>query len=411
MGRMTSAIPFPANIIGLMSGTSADGVDAALLRTDGVALVEPGPSLFVPYSDALRRDILALMHGVGDKAAVAHALTLVHIEAVQELLKRTKMPAHAVGFHGQTIRHAPEEGITEQIGDAALMAKTLGVPVVADFRSNDVKHGGQGAPLVPLYHAAICANLAKPVMVVNIGGVSNVTWVGEKESRVQNSEFSKEGSAASVSCNNASSAFTGLWTLDPDHSLLAFDCGPGNALIDDWVHQHTGARYDAEGELAGRGMADKALLTRWTADPFFAAAPPKSLDRNHFHGIIPSLIQNVQDRGGARANRDDAVADGAATLTAFTAEAITCAVALAPAPPKQLLITGGGRHNPTLMRMIAERTDCEVMPVESVGFNGDMLEAEAFAYLAARSIRGLPLSLPTTTGVGEPMTGGVLFRP
>jgi anhydro-N-acetylmuramic acid kinase len=390
MAAMTSPIAFPANVIGLMSGTSADGVDAAMLRTDGQELVEPHESVFVPYSDGLRRDILALMRGEGDKQAVAHALTLVHIEAVQELLKKTKLPAHAVGFHGQTIRHAPDEGITEQIGDAALMAKTLGIPVVADFRTNDVRHGGQGAPLVPLYHAAICAKLGKPVMVVNIGGVSNVTWIGEGADDYRRVAFHGEPEQS-------------------DHQILAFDCGPGNALLDDWVHRYKGARFDKDGELAGHGAVHQQLLAQWMSDPFFAAVPPKSLDRNHFHGIIPSLIQNVMDRGGAKANRDDAVADGAATLAAFTVEAIAKAVELSPSAPKQLLVTGGGRHNPTLMRMLAERVACDVAPVEAVGFNGDMLEAEAFAYLAARSILGLPLSLPTTTGVDQPVTGGVFY--
>ncbi len=390
---MTSPIAFPANIIGLMSGTSADGVDAAFLYTDGKEVARPGTGLFVPYSDGLRRDILALMRGVGDKAAIAHALTLVHIEAVQELLKRTKMRPDAIGFHGQTIRHAPHEGITEQIGDAALMAKTLGVPVVADFRTNDVKHGGQGAPLVPLYHAAICATLEKPVLVVNIGGVSNVTWIGEGD------------------------------------ALLAFDSGVGNALLDDWVHQHTGARYDKDGALAAKGTVDEARLAQWMADPFFAAPVPKSLDRNHFTQVLPSLAAL-------------SVQDGAATLTAFTAAAIAKAATLCPSTPKQLLVTGGGRHNPTLMRMIGEavaevstsrvgrqaepRSEGErsgggthpaatppinIKAVEDCWFNGDMLEAEAFAYLAARSMLGLPLSLPTTTGVKAPVTGGVVFAP
>lgn len=357
---MTSTIQFPANIVGLMSGTSADGVDAAMLYTDGETIARPGAGIFVPYSDALRAAILGVMKGQGDLAAVAYALTAVHIEAVQQLLKKTNTRADAIGFHGQTIFHAPEKGVTIQIGDPALMAKTLGIPVVADFRSNDVRNGGQGAPLVPLYHAALCTKLSKPLMVVNVGGVSNVTWVGEAA------------------------------------AILAFDCGPGNALLDDWVHRHSGARFDKDGALAASGRVNEVLLAQWMSQPFFAASAPKSLDRNQFHGILETLA-------GASA------ADGAATLTAFTAEAIARAVTLAPQRPAQLLITGGGRHNPTLMRMIEARANCKATPVEAVGWNGDMLEAEAFAYLAARSIKGLPLSLPTTTGVAQPVTGGAFY--
>ncbi len=372
---MTSAIQFPAHIVGLMSGTSADGVDAALLYTDGKTIARPGAGIFVPYSDALRAAILGVMKGQGDLAAVAYALTAVHIEAVQQLMKKTNTRPDAIGFHGQTIFHAPEKGVTIQIGDPSLMARELGIPVVADFRSNDVRHGGQGAPLVPLYHAALAASLPKPLMVVNIGGVSNVTCIGDWPIE-----------------NDVSSH----WSLATNHAILAFDCGPGNALLDDWVHQHTGARYDKDGALAAQGTVNEALLATWMAQPFFSAPVPKSLDRNQFHGVIASLAEV-------------SAVDGAATLAAFTAEAIARAVALAPQHPAQLLITGGGRHNPTLMRMIEERSGCAAAPVESVGWNGDMLEAEAFAYLAARSILELPLSLPSTTGVNQPVTGGVFY--
>ena len=356
---MTSPIAFPAYVIGLMSGTSADGVDAALIRTDGRALVETDASVFVPYDDALRRAILALMRGEGDEAAIAEALTRVHITAVEKLLAATQVAVERIkliGFHGQTIRHAPHEGITVQIGDASLLARATRIPVVADFRTNDVKHGGQGAPLVPLYHAALASAQPKPLMVVNIGGVANVTWMGA------------------------------------DGDILAFDCGPGNALLDDWVHQHTGARYDKGGEIAARGVVDEVTLWQWLDNPFFAQAAPKSLDRHHFKPVPTGTLE-----------------DGAATLTAFTAAAIARACELVPHKPQRLLITGGGRHNPTLMHMIKTYSQCQVDAVEHLGWNGDMLEAEAFAYLAARSVQGLPLSLPTTTGVKAPCTGGVFF--
>ncbi len=360
---MTSGIHFPCYIIGLMSGTSADGVDAALIHTDGRSQVRTHESVFVPYDDALRADILGLMRGVGDTEAVARALTLTHIEAVDRLCLASPVAAQdikLIGFHGQTIRHAPKEGITVQIGDPALMAERLRIPVVADFRSADVKAGGQGAPLVPLYHAALAASLPKPLMVVNIGGVANVTWLGA------------------------------------DGSILAFDCGPGNALIDDWVSKHTHARYDKNGALAAKGTVDEVTLWQWLDDPFFAHVPPKSLDRNHFNRITSD--------GHAWSTED-----GAATLTAFTAAAIAKACEVVPVKPERLLITGGGRHNAALMHMIKAYSHCHVDAVEHVGWNGDMLEAEAFAYLAARSAQGLPLSLPETTGVREAVTGGKLY--
>ena len=382
---------FPATIIGLMSGTSADGVDAAMLRTDGRNVAEAGESLFVPYSDALRADILALMRGVGDAEKVAHDLTSVHIQAVNQLINKSNVSRETfslIGFHGQTIRHAPAEGITVQIGEPARMAAELGIPVVADFRSNDVRHGGQGAPLVPLYHTALAHGLDTPLMVVNIGGVSNATWIG-KEFRVQSSEFSgKDGN------------LTELRPLTTAHSLIGFDIGPGNALIDDWVHQHTGQRYDAGGALAQAGMVDSAAMAEFLRDPFFLRDAPKSLDRLEF----AALVARVR-------NPNWSVADGAATLTAITAATIALACGAVPASPQQILITGGGRHNAFLMQLIAQSVTMPVLPVETVGWNGDMLEAQAFAYLAARSVQGLPLSLPTTTGVKEPVSGGVLYSP
>lgn len=360
MGRMTSTIQFPAYVIGLMSGTSADGVDAALLFTDGQTVVEAGEGLFVPYDDGLRTDILALMRGVGDEADIARRLTDVHIVAVQELLKRTKIKTHLVGFHGQTIRHAPAEGITVQIGDGQRMAHELGIPVVADFRSNDVKHGGQGAPLVPLYHAALAQHLQKPLMVVNIGGVSNVTWISEQG------------------------------------DIIAFDSGPGNALMDDWVFKHTGKRYDANGDIAAGGVADSAAVSEFLRNPFFMKDAPKSLDRNQFD-LVTARLKHLS------------LEDGLATLASMTACAIALSFSAVPANPSQVLICGGGRHNAYLMGLLDACVNAPVMPVERVGWDGDMLEAHAFAYLAARSALGLPLSLPATTGVYQPVTGGVFY--
>jgi len=402
---MTSTIQFPAHVIGLMSGTSADGVDAALLFTDGEAVAQPGESLFTPYDDALRADILALTRGVGDAQKIAHSITDVHIQAVNALIKKANVSRETIaliGFHGQTIRHAPAEGVTVQIGDGARMARELGIPVVADFRSNDVRHGGQGAPLVPLYHAALARDLPKPVMVVNIGGVANVTWMG--------SSYSEGGLAPYASLTHAASGSREALRTPEQPSILAFDCGPGNALIDDWVFRHTGKRYDENGELASQGVADSAAVAAFLRDPFFLADAPKSLDRNHFEHVVPAMLADVEKRGGAGANSMIAVADGAATLTHMTATAIALSFGAVPEAPKQVLVCGGGRHNAHLMGLLRACVNAPVAAVEEVGWNGDMLEAEAFAYLAARSVQGLPLSLPTTTGVREAVSGGVLFE-
>ncbi len=390
---------FPAYVIGLMSGTSADGVDAALLFTDGQTLVEAGEGLFVPYDDGLRADILALMRGVGDEADISRRLTDVHIDAVEALITKANVSRETialVGFHGQTIRHAPAEGITVQIGEPARMARELGIAVVADFRSNDVAHGGQGAPLVPLYHAALAHSLSKPLMVVNIGGVSNVTWIGEGVVRVESSEFSEKRKDNHHLAGSLIQYATGLWTLDSNHSLLAFDSGPGNALMDDWVFKHTGKRYDANGAIAARGVIDSAVVSEFLRDPFFIADAPKSLDRNQFDGVSAKLAHLSLE-------------DGAATLASMTACAIALSFGAVPANPAQVLICGGGRHNAHLMGLLDACVNAPVMPVETVGWDGDMLEAQAFAYLAARSVLGLPLSLPTTTGVYQPVTGGVFY--
>lgn len=349
---------FPCWIIGLMSGTSADGVDAALAFTDGRDVFEPGPSLTVPYSDELRADILGLMKGRGDLPAIAKALTLVHIQAIEKLRPQIKEDVCLVGFHGQTIKHSPKQGTTWQIGDPKLILEKTGIGVVNDFRSRDMREGGHGAPLVPLFHAALAKSLPKPLMIVNIGGVANVTWLGEQG------------------------------------DIIAFDCGPGNALIDDWLGLHTKARFDEEGRMALKGKLDAKRLADFLEDPFFDDKPPKSLDRQHFS---LSLVEGLSPE------------DGAATLTAMTASGIAKACELVPSMPKQLLVTGGGRHNTTLLTMINKYANVAVAPVEELHWNGDALEAQAFAYLAARSVQALALTLPSTTGVPRPVTGGVFY--
>lgn len=349
--------------LGLMSGTSLDGVDAALVRTDGLRVLECGPFRTEPYAAVFRERLRAVLGGKGDVAGVERDLTELHAAAAKALLHETGTRQVAlIGFHGHTILHAPEARRTWQIGDGALLARRMGIDVVHDFRAADVASGGEGAPLAPIYHAALAAELERPLAVLNIGGVANVTWIG--------------GTPAAP-------------------ELIAFDTGPGNALVDDWVRRHDGRLYDADGALAAAGHVDAAVLARLLDHDYFARRPPKSLDRNAFSSAPVAGLS---------------AADGAATLTAFTARAVARAAAHFPAPPRRWLVTGGGRHNRALMAALAEAVSGTVESVEAAGWNGDGLEAQAFAYLAVRSVRGLPLSFPGTTGVARPMAGGVLRR-
>lgn len=357
--------------IGLMSGTSLDGVDAALLETDGENELRWGPALTIPYEKSLRERLRRALGGRNPVKAIERSLTLVHAEAVSAVLARSGYSAadiDLVGFHGQTIVHRPEDGVTWQIGDAPLLAARTRIDVVADFRSADVAAGGQGAPFVPIFHRALAAELERPLAVLNIGGVANVTWVGR----------------------------TGVGETGTDgRDLLAFDTGPGNALIDDWMLAHAGKPVDENGACAARGRVDAAALARLLGHEFFGRQPPKSLDRNAFD---PAPVEKLSTE------------DGAATLTRFTAEATALARRHFPQPPRMWIVTGGGRRNPTLMAALRDAMEgVPVRSAEDVGWDGDALEAQAFAYLAVRSRRGLPLSFPTTTGVRQPMNGGRFF--
>ena len=357
--------------IGLMSGTSLDGIDAALVETDGEAQVRPLAFHGTSYDDADRAQLAAVTRvALGYAApadtppmrAAAELVTRTHAAAVRALLAEAGVAAgdvDVIGFHGQTVAHRPDRRWTWQIGDAQALADTCGVTVVADFRSADVAAGGQGAPLLPVYHAARAAALAKPLAVLNLGGVANVTLIAR------------------------------------DGTLTAFDTGPANGLIDAWVEQETGRRFDADGALAAGGRVDEAVLTAMLDHPYFDAPAPKSLDRNDF---------TIQPARGLSA------ADGAATLTAFTAATVAEALRLLPERPARLLVAGGGRRNPVMMRMIAERTGLAPEPVDALGWNGDALEAEGFAYMAVRTLKGLPISFPGTTAVPAPTVGGRVFR-
>ena len=358
--------------IGLMSGTSLDGIDAALIETDGEALVRPLAFRGEPYSEAARAQLaeatsLALTferpRANPDVMAAADLITRTHVFAVQKLLRdagRSADEIGVIGFHGQTVAHRPDRGWTWQIGDGQALADATGIVTVADLRSADVAAGGQGAPLLPVYHDALTAGLERPLAVLNLGGVANITWIGTAG------------------------------------ALVAYDTGPANGLIDSWVGQETGARFDAGGALASVGRVDEAVLTAMLDHPFFAQPAPKSLDRNDF---------TIQPARGL------APADGAATLTAFTAATVAEALLQLPERPRRLLVGGGGRHNPVMLAMIADRTGLIPEPVDALGWNGDGIEAEGFAYMAVRSLKGLPISFPGTTGVPSPATGGVVHRP
>jgi anhydro-N-acetylmuramic acid kinase len=352
--------------IGVISGTSMDGIDVAVVETDGEAAVTPGAGRTYAYSPELRGELLAV---AADPARAEHdalveldrATTAAHADAIARLMhERALKPGDVavIGLHGQTILHRPDRRFTRQLGRGGDVAARLGIAVVDHFRHADVAAGGEGAPFAPLYHRALTANLARPLMVLNLGGVGNVTYID-------------------------------------DATTIAFDTGPASALLDDWVMRHAGKPYDADGRIAASGRVDPRLLGELMAHPYFGQRPPKSLDRNDFHAR-------------ARVVEGLSLADGAATLAAFTIESVAVALRHVPRAPKRWLVTGGGRRNAHFMTALAAKLGVAVDPVESVGWNGDFIEAECFGYLAVRALRRLPLSLPTTTGVPEPMTGGEL---
>jgi anhydro-N-acetylmuramic acid kinase len=357
-------------VIGLMSGTSLDGIDAAILDTDGEDIAIPGPALMLPYhvwTRAMLHEALKLAAQTLPAAPVPleiqkaeKLLTDAHANAVRALLGKANLAPEDIGyigFHGQTVLHRPAEKRTWQIGDGAALARATGIAVVNEFRLADVAAGGQGAPFVPLYHLVRAKDIERPLAVVNIGGVANITYIGAQG------------------------------------ELIAFDTGPGNAALDDWALKHTGEAVDRDGKLARAGEVNETVLAFMLDHPVFLKPPPKSLDRFDFPMKVVDGLS---------------AADGAATLTAFTAAAIGRANEHLPEAPRAWIICGGGRHNPVLMQELRARLSGKVMTAEDAGWRGDFLEAEAFAYLAVRSVRGLPLSLPSTTGVPYPITGGRL---
>ncbi len=361
--------------IGLMSGTSLDGVDVALLETDGESVVRAGPTGYRPYAESER----ALLRAATAEAAVltdrtkrpgvlreAEVLvTSAHAEVVETFLTSNKLTSKdiaVIGFHGQTVLHRPQNRLTVQLGDGAALAKRLGIRVVFDFRAADVAAGGQGAPLVPVFHRALAQalDLPRPLAIVNIGGVANVTY------------------------------------LEGDADPVAFDTGPGNAPIDDLVRARTGEGFDRDGKLAARGKVHEELVAKLLANPYFGKRPPKSLDRAQFARLPLDALST-----------EDAVATATAIVTASIAKAQDHL----SKPPANWIVAGGGARNPMLLAMLRKQLPGKVLRADEIGWAVDALEAQAFAYLAVRSLKGLPITFPTTTGVPKPMTGGVLAEP
>jgi anhydro-N-acetylmuramic acid kinase len=362
--------------LGLMSGTSLDGVDVAMIETDGRRVKAFGPSGYRPYTERerslLRQALTEAVHlpqrdaRPGILREAEHAVTVAHAEAVAAFVAQHRFKFEdidIVGFHGQTVLHRPERRLTVQIGDGPALARAIHIPVMHDFRAADVAAGGQGAPFVPVYHRALAQSLERegPIVVVNIGGVANITYI------------------------------------DGNDTLIACDTGPGNALLDDFMFREMHQPFDTEGRFAAQGRVDEAWIAEALKLPFFSLPPPKSLDRNDFAAL---------KLGGV------APADGAATLTAFTTAAIARIVPLLPKPPKSWIVAGGGARNLTMLRMLRERlAPATVEAAETLGWASDSIEAQAFGFLAARGLKGLPLSYPATTGVPMPMTGGIIARP
>lgn len=368
----------PAWAIGLMTGTVLDGfIDIAMIRTDGETIEDFGPWELAPYPSEIRPLLRKAFEAAkqwrftGPDPDIFReaeiALTRAQSEAVNRFLDKHGFSASdvaAVGFHGQTVLHAAPQnghrGHTRQLGDGAMMAEIIGTDVVYDFRTADMEAGGQGAPLSAIYHKAMLEKIgAGPdTAILNLGGVANISW------------------------------------YDGDR-LMAFDTGPANAPVNDWVNAHSGADMDLDGAIAARGTVDEARLAEMLRHPYLSAAFPKSLDRFDFSASMADGL---------------GLEDGAATLTAFTAAAVGRALDLLPQRPERIVVCGGGRKNPTMMRELARRTSARIIPAEDAGLRGDAVEAECFAFLAIRAMRAMPYSYPLTTGVSEPQTGGRIAR-
>ncbi len=354
--------------IGLMSGTSLDGIDAALIKCEGGKICSFGEAVFLPYHDddkiifksALKE--AALLKKICQNNSVINdaevRITALHIKAVLILLAKNNLQAEdikVVGFHGQTVLHMPDKALTWQIGLGELLAKTVKIPVINDFRTFDVLNGGQGAPLVPIYHLVLINSLknpAYPAVILNIGGVGNVTYISG---------------------------------VEPE-KMIAFDTGAGNALLDDYVSSNGRGSMDVDGSFSASGNVNEKLLKLWLSHPFFALKAPKSLDRNSFK---LTGLEEMSFEGSA------------ATIAAFTCHSIKIAESLFPKTPAVWYVTGGGRHNKFMMSLLQKLLKGKVEKIEKINGCGERLEAEAFAYLALLILEERPISFPKTTGIDK----------
>ncbi len=360
--------PQIVTVLGLMSGTSLDGVDGAVLETDGEVIHGFGPVTYRPYTDTERRVLRAALGRWPGQDGVEEAAEVVETAHAEVIARFTDL--QMVGFHGQTLAHDPRGHGTHQTGSGAVLALASGVPVVWDFRSSDVALGGQGAPLAPFYHFALARHIgaSAPVVFLNLGGVGNVTWIDPSALRPEEAG-----------------------------ALLAFDTGPANAPMDDFCLSRLGVARDEGGALAATGVVDPAVVDAFLSDGFFLRQPPKSLDRAF--AALDAKVAHLSD------------ADGLATLAECVAASVAAGLVHCPEPPARVLVCGGGRNNAHLMDRLRAHLHCPVVPVEDVGLNGDMVEAQAFAYLAVRVARGLPTSCPGTTGVAAAVGGGQISAP
>ncbi len=351
--------------IGLMSGTSLDGIDVALIKSDGQKIISRDTNKYYPYSPKIRNSLTKLINNkinsLLEIKEIELEITKKHIAAVKDFLAKNKIDkkdVDVIGFHGQTILHHPEQKITWQIGNAQMLASNIGIDVVADFRTKDLVFGGQGAPLVPSYHLALFQDYKKPLLVLNIGGVTNVTYIK----------------------NNAAE------NLIAEENLIAFDVCFGNAPLNDLVYEKTGKDFDKNGLLAKSGKVNHDFVKAILALGYFKKQPPKSLDRNQFDLVIKKFSKLIME-------------DILASLVFVIGQAVNNVLKFLPSKPLEIIVCGGGRKNLEIMNSIKNATQIKTTNIDDLKIDGDFVEAQAFGFLAIRNLLNLPTSYPKTTGI------------